>query len=213
MGKATKRAKSPRTIYEALKPLRAMVENRAARDLDSATPERLARAGDTLEIGADRVQRISDAPLDMLFKKKLLALRDHGGSSRESDLNAIRFEAGRRFRGDWHLSRMNALRSRDYRQPYSTPHAVGTPSHFATDRALDARKRYRAAVSALGSYFDEVVEAVVLHEVPLAIAGQRVYGGAAGAPAKAVALDRLREGLHLLATHYGLLDERKRNTG
>lgn len=76
-----------------------------------------------------------------------------------------------------------------------------------------ARKRYRAAVSALGSYFDEVVEAVVLHEVPLAIAGQRVYGGAAGAPAKAVALDRLREGLHLLATHYGLLDERKRDAG
>ena len=107
------------------------VAKRFAAGLESATPERMAKAGpDGIEIGeASLTQRIVDAPLDRLWKTGTITKRE--------------FEAGERFRNDAYLAQIEpSPPSVDFNRAGSG-FGPRPPSAFANQAIADARERFR----------------------------------------------------------------------
>ena len=107
------------------------VAKRFAAGLESATPERMAKAGpDGIEIGeASLTQRIVDAPLDRLWKTGTITKRE--------------FEAGERFRNDAYLAQIEpSPPSVDFNRA-GTSFGPRPPSAFANQAIADARERFR----------------------------------------------------------------------
>jgi hypothetical protein len=124
-----KRRKQAAPIVAA--PAEGQVEKRLAAGLESATAERLAKAGpDAIEIGeASLTQRIIDAPLDRLWKAGTITKRE--------------FEAGERFRNDAYLAQIEPSPPSVDVNRTGTGFGPRPPPAFASQAIADARERFR----------------------------------------------------------------------
>lgn len=177
---------------------RASAKKASRGSSEDATPQRLRMAGSDAAVGADGVRRLSDDPLSRLAARGLLWPGDE-------DRNRLLAEAGERFRTDRHRASLDGPGAMDVGRVGG---GAGDPawSMPLTERMAHWRWRYRQAVQALGGpYLAAVVEAVVCDERSLEDVGRQVSGRPDPKQAQAVAMDRLREGLRVLAVHYGLV--------
>lgn len=159
---------------------------------DTPTFERLAFANDNFTVDpATRAYRMRDTPLDRLHRTGLLHA-DH-------DINDMLHVAGQRYQADHFAAGLSPLGAQDYERPI----VDGASPKGESDYRVGAYERHRSARNDLGSFFGPVTHSVVVQEQSLKSAGRSL--GIGNAPqARAVALDRLREGLRILAKGYGL---------
>ncbi len=163
---------------------------RVARGNEDATPERLARArqGGEAVVDPAGVRRIGD-PFDALRSRNLLDRLDIAA-------NETLWHAGDRLRRHWHLSRLDALSAVDLARPAVDGGAGGadTPGEAAQRH----RDELRRAAEAVGERLMPYVEGVVVAGRPVASLRGLVGDSAHARTADALALERLREGLHRL---------------
>ena len=163
---------------------------RVTRGHEDATPERLARARQGGEAGVDRagVRRIGD-PFDALRSRNLLDRLDIAA-------NETLWHAGDRLRRHWHLSRLDALSAVDLARPHVDGGRgdAGAPGEAARRH----RDELRRAAEAVGGRLMPYVEGVVIAGRPVASLRGLVGDSAHARTADALALERLREGLHRL---------------
>ncbi len=161
-----------------------------ARGHEDATPERLRQARRIGAAGVDAagVRRIAD-PFDALRSRNLLDRLDIAG-------NETLWFAGDRLRTHWHRARMDGLAAIDLSRP-SVDGGGGGDAGPGT-AALRHRDELRRAVAAVGPRLMPYVSGVVIEGRP--VAALRGLVGDSGHPrtADALALERLREGLHRL---------------
>lgn len=173
---------------------------------EDATRERIAharRAG-SADLDGQGVRRIGD-PFDTLQARNLL-------DRQQPDLNALLWQAGDRLRRHWQMSRLDGLAAFDFtRESVDTSPGQGiTPS----EAALRHRDAVRAAMCAVGGRLWPYVNGMVLSARPLADLRRLVTDTAHARTAEALALDRLREGLHRLCDLWGMRpDTRPRRIG
>ena len=163
---------------------------RVARGHEDATPERLARAvGEGGEAGVDPagVRRIGD-PFDALRSRNLLDRLDIAA-------NETLWHAGDRLRRHWHLSRLDALSAVDLTRPSVDGGGGGGTPGEAAQRHCDELRR---AAEAVGARLMPYVEGVILAGLPVSGLRGLVGDSAHARTADALALERLREGLHRL---------------
>lgn len=163
-----------------------------------ATPERIAQAANDNEVGeADSVRRFADSVVQRLAKR--------GGLYPDKMINLRLLEAAEKYYSDWHLSGMDPLQAQDP----SKVHAGGNdfnPGMPVSQASAIKRSDYRKARLALGSIYREVVDLIVLHDQSDLIAIGRHAGNVQHMhSARAIATERLRAGLYLLALHYQLI--------
>lgn len=154
---------------------------------------------DDSPFGGDGVARIAQAPLDRLHARGQLA--------GDPDRNRILFDAGDRFRQHWYLAGLSGIGSIDLNRVGG---GNGDPAWMipSSESAAYHRARHRAARAALDRDGYEAVFAVCCGEDDLGPVGRKAgFGNDAGA--SAVALDRLRRGLAMLAVLYGMLPPRR----
>lgn len=173
------------------------------------TPERLMQAGVTVAmqlgtrrvqivggsaatVGADRVVRLSEAPLDRLFARNRL---DPADAERNRQLH----EAGDKLRTHHHYAGLTGIAANDPNHSGGGSAAHRTPITETMERH---RRALRIAESAMDAGDWRVVIDVACLELTLEAAGRKVgYGN--DEAAVAVALDRLRRGLGGLADLWG----------
>ncbi len=171
-------------------PLAAMqTEAREARRRETATPERLRKAGRDMRVGQDGIVRLSDAPLDSLRGNGVITLEQ--------------FEAGDRYREDcWNAGLLKS--------PVVNLNGAGSgfgakvPGFLSSEARGKAMDRVNAANAALGSGLRDVVQVVTL-----AVAGEKVkdlgmklFGRRNANEAGAALVEVLRIGLDRLSAHY-----------
>lgn len=165
--------------------------------MQDATANRIAIAGeDTFKAEGPRVMR--DEPMQRLAARKALW-------PKSADINAKLYEAGERYYKDYYLSNMDSLASFDPTRVFSggSGAAGGMP---ASERQAQHRSAYRAARKAVDKFFLEPVDLVAVQGQGDFVAIGRKLSGLKGEDVcRAIATERLRMGLYLLATHYGLL--------
>ncbi len=163
---------------------------RVARGHQDATPERLDRARREGEAGIDAagVRRIGDA-FDTLRSRNLLDRLDIAA-------NETLWFAGDRLRSHWHRARMDGVSAVDLLRP-SVDGGSGSAAGpgEATQRHRD---EWRRAVEAVGPRLMPYVAGVVIEGRPVAALRGMVGDSRHPRTAEALALDRLREGLHRL---------------
>ncbi|RYC32208.1 hypothetical protein D3273_09235 [Lichenibacterium minor] len=161
-----------------------------ARGHEDATPERLARAREDGDAAVDRagVRRIGD-PFDALRSRNLLDRLDIAA-------NETLWHAGDRLRRHWHLSRLGALTAVDLARPCVD--GGGGGSGGPGEAAQRHRDAFRRAVDAVGPRLMPYVAGVVIAGAPVASLRGLVGDSAHARTADALALERLREGLHRL---------------
>ncbi|WP_456016202.1 hypothetical protein [Methylorubrum populi] len=174
---------------------------------NSPTPERLQRAGFTLAmslgtrqmqiigkaspVGFDRVIRLAAAPLDRLHSRGRL---DDDGTR-----NTQLFEAGDKLRGHFYLGGLSGFAANDLNGAGGSDPSSRVPISETMERNRRAMRLAEAAMHP-GDWW--VVNAVVCLEADLEAAGRDVGCNNVHA-ANAVALDRLRRGLGVLAELWG----------
>lgn len=163
---------------------------RVGRGHEDATPERLARARQGGEAVVDEagVRRIGD-PFDALRSRNLLDRLDIAA-------NETLWHAGDRLRRHWTLSRLDGLTAVDL----TRPSVDGGPADagMVGETAQRHRDELRRAVEAVGARLMPYVEGVVIAGRPVASLRGLVGDSAHARTAEALALERLREGLHRL---------------
>lgn len=158
------------------------------------TVEREAKAGQFVRRDAMGRCHVEDSPLDRLAARHVLA--------RDPCANRMLHAAGQRYFEHWYLSGMLLLGAQDVSRPYASGAGGSSCGMPASERAAYHRQQYRAAVQALGAWFLAAVDPIVLAEQDPASVGARISGYSHHGLAVAVALDRLRGGLDLLAVHF-----------
>ena len=203
----------------SLAPIRGMIPIRT--ELDGPTPERLAKLpGVTLyqkpggkriavrspemrnPVGADGICRVSQSPLDRLAVLGRLA--------EDADRSAKLFEAGDRLRQHWYLAGLDGgPGSIDLMRSGG---GAGHPAWLtpSSESAAYHRARFRAARDGMEAGHWHVVYGICCGEATLEAAGREAGFGNAAAAA-AVALDRLRRGLELLAEAWGIIPPKPAN--
>ena len=167
-----------------------------SRGHDDATPERLLQARRTGDAAVDRagIRRIGDA-FDLLRNRNLLDRLDVAA-------NETLWHAGDRLRGHWHRARLDGLSAVDLARPSVDGGGGGT---FAPSEAAQRhRDELRRAAEAVGSRLMPYVAAVVIEARPVASLRPIVGDSAHPRTADALALERLREGLHRLCALWGM---------
>lgn len=159
-----------------------------------ATPERMVKAGADIAVGADNVQRVTADPLDRLFRR--------GQLDRDKERNGVLYQAGVRYRDLWWQSGLGRSTSSLNITGVFTPATERNPGMPASEAQAHARAKLREARDRLGFYFARVVDPIVLEGVDVEDVGKSVTGRGHAQQARAVALDRLAEGLRLLALHF-----------
>ncbi|MGX7707994.1 hypothetical protein [Methylobacterium sp. Gmos1] len=210
-----------RTKKAKKQPSLATISTRLLRDVPTATlsndnlgptPERLAQAGLAVAsdrrsgrlqvvgagsvgiIGADRVVRLTDAPLDRLHARRRLDEAD-------ADRNRILFEAGERLRIHHFQAGLSGLASASNFNGAGGGGGLRTPITETQERHRREMRRAEAGMDA-GDW--AAVRAVVLEERILEEVGREI-GYQQASAAAGVALDRLRRGLKVLAQLWGAL--------
>ena len=163
---------------------------RVRRGHEDATPERLLRARAGGEAAVDRagVRRIGDG-FDALRSRNLLDRLD-------VVVNETLWHAGERFRRHWHGAGYDGLSSIDLSRPSVDGGSAGglAPSEAAQRH----RGELRRAEAAVGSRLMPYVFGSVVEGRPLAALRLLVTDAGHARTAEALALERLREGLHRL---------------
>ena len=163
---------------------------RVARGHDDATPERLAQAGRGGESAVVRagVRRIAD-PFDGLRSRNLLDRLDIAA-------NETLWHAGDRLRRHWHRARLDGLSGIDLGRP--SVDGGGRGDLAPSEAAQRHRDEVRRACDAVGPRLMPYVAGVVIEARPVAALRTLVGDTAHPRTAEALALERLREGLHRL---------------
>ena len=127
-------------------------------------------------------------------------------------MNALLWQAGDRLRRHWHASRLDGLAAFDFtRESVDTSVGQGTSP---SEAALRHRDAVRAAMGAVVVRLWPYINGTVLAAQPLAELRMLVTDTAHARTAEALALDRLREGLHRLCDLWGMRpDTRPRRIG
>lgn len=170
------------------------VRKRGLAGLESATPERMAKAGlDQVEVGvASLTQRVVDAPLDRLWKVGAISRRE--------------FEAGERYRNDAYLAQI------DPSPPTVDPNRAGggfgprTPSAFASQAIADARERWRHIGRRIPerSLVWSILYLGLVREQSLEDIGEALFARRGHEGARAAAQAGLRVALAALADQYSM---------
>lgn len=172
------------------------------------TDERVRHAGGAkaVEVGHSGqgvvVRRILDAPVYRHATRGELAQRKDGRIDREG--NRLALAAAERLYQDWYRSGMGQYLHAAVLEARGGGRVANAPAYLRAEGAADARKKFRRAMDHLSGRTRDVVSLVVLQEVPLADVGRGITGRTDREQSRAVALDRLQEGLAMLAVHYGL---------
>ena len=157
---------------------------------EDATPERLrhARQNGAAAVDGQGIRRIAE-PFDLLHTRNLLDRAD-------VTTNEMLWHAGDRLRTHWRLGVQDGLSALDISRPVvdGGSGAGLTP----TEAALRHRDGYRRAAAAIGPRLLPYVTAVVIEAQPVASLRTLVGDTAHARTAEALALERLREGLHRL---------------
>lgn len=186
----------------ALKGAAKQIDARTRAERGEIVPplERIARSPEVV-VGANKVIRLVEDPLERLYNRGELG-RD-GAGRKDADLNKVLYIAGERYREQWARSGFSGIQARDYRKPFAVD-ADGPPLMAATEGQAAYRSLFRRANQALGIFLAAVVDPVVIEGAALEEIGRKVSGRSDGAQARAVAIDRLIEGLRVLSVHYRL---------
>jgi hypothetical protein len=163
--------------------------------LDGATPERIAIAGDDVEVVEGHARRFTDTPLQRLAKR--------GQLFPDADTNKRLLEAGERYYADWYLSGMSPIGSFDPTRVYAGGGGGSNCGMPASVMQAKRRASHRAARAVLGKLYAAVVDPIILHEQEPVAVGRVVANVKAETLARAIATERLRAGLYMLARHYG----------
>ncbi|WP_237477907.1 hypothetical protein [Lichenibacterium dinghuense] len=157
---------------------------------EDATPQRLARAreGGEARVDASGVRRIGD-PFDALRSRNLLDRLDIAA-------NETLWHAEDRLRRHWHGGRLDGLSAVDLARP-SVDGGGGGPAP-AGEAVQRHRDELRRAAEAVGPRLMPYVEGVVVAGRPVASLRGLVGDTGHARTADALALERLREGLHRL---------------
>lgn len=172
-------------------------QQKVARGHEDTTRPRLIRAGPDQRVGQDGVRRMTDWPLHRLFSRQHLDRHDQ-------ERNRSLYEAGERYRAHWYLAGLAPIGAIDYARATGSGEgsAGGMP---VSETQAHHRARFRQGVKALGPFLTPVVDGVCLYEREPEDIGYAVSLYEDRKQARAVALDRLVEGLRLLGVDYGLL--------
>lgn len=169
------------------------------RGMDGPTPERAARANGHLRVGDDRVFRVEDSELMKLCSRGSLDPKDR-------ERNRLLGAAGALYFNDCYLSGMIPSGALDPSRIRVDGGGIGASHGIpASARAEYHRSRFRRAAKAMGARYEAVVNAVVLGDRPVIEVGLAVSCYRNEKLAGAVATDRLREGLRLVAVEYALI--------
>lgn len=120
-------------------------------------------------------------------------------------INGVQAEAADRFYADYYAAGLAPLGAIDYGKAI----VDGTSPAGQSDRREAASNRYRGACDAIGSSVTlKFVDRVVLREIAVETAGRDISHRSDAREARAVAMDRLYEGLDALAEFYRLIPRR-----
>ena len=163
-----------------------------------ATPERLrhARLHGTATVDRAGLRRIAD-PFDALRSRNLLDRIDIAA-------NETLWHAGSRLRRHWHGAGLDALSAVDLARPRVDG---GAPAPGPGEAARRHRDALRRAEAAIGPRLMPYVAAVVLEGRPVASLRGLVADSGHARTAEALALERLREGLHRLCALWRMAPE------
>ena len=166
---------------------------KVGRGHDDATPERLAQARGADGPGAAAVdgrgvRRIADA-FDLLRRRNLLDRIDVAA-------NETLWHAGDRLRGHWHRAQLDGLSAVDLARPSVDGGVRG--SLAPSEAAQRHRDEFRRAAAAIGPRLMPFVTGLVIDGRPVASLRDLVRDTSHARTAEALALERLREGLHRL---------------
>lgn len=186
-----------KAIDEVKRPRRAAardINQREALGKASATPERVARAGEAQDVAAAGYQRFSDAPLDRLLAREVI--------------NQIQYDAGDKYREDFYRAGMETSGVIDPLRPNVGGGASGTAAGFmpTAEWQRAARVRIRAAEAQLGDELVPVIREILVESEPgadLAQIGRRMFGRAQAGEARAALIEVFKVALQKLAVHYG----------
>jgi hypothetical protein len=167
--------------------------------LQRATPERLAKSyGHHIGV-TDRLQRVLAAPLDGLHARRAL--------DPDPECNKALYEAGQRYRHHWHRAGLCTLSAQDITRVGGSGGAPGwaiPPSEAAAWH----RGEYHRARDCLGAYLARWLDAIVIKErAPLEV-GRETTRYTDKTTATAIAMEILRSGLGMLASHWGMTRRR-----
>ena len=173
---------------------------RVARGHDDSTPERLARAygaggKEAVAVDGRGVRRIADA-FDLLRRRNLLDRLDVAA-------NETLWHAGDRLRGHWHRARLDGLSAVDLTRP-SVDGGLGRGNIAPSEAAQRHRDEFRRAADAIGPRLMPFMMGLVIEGRPVASLRDLVHDTSHARTADALALERLREGLHRLCNHWGM---------
>lgn len=160
----------------------------------TATPERIAHAGEDQYVAATGIRTFKDEPLQRLATA--------GRLDPNEDTNARLFQAGERYWENYYLSNMSPLAAFDPTRVYS----AGGGGFTLSERQEIARSAHRGAIAAVPARFLKVVDRVVLQfQGNLVAVGREACGKANPDACREVAIERLVAGLWGLAAYYGMV--------
>lgn len=173
--------------HEKPKSLKDVVAGRVEKGIGTSTVERVLRSWQAIDISATGVQRISQAPLDRLFARKVIT--------------QPMYDAGDRYREDAYLAGMVFSQQLDY-DVAERRFGPKTPA-FMANRRLGAYKRWADAQQALGHLAGVVDELIIADAgTTLEQIGARLTGRPEGKAAGAAAVELVKVALRTLVTHY-----------
>ena len=158
---------------------------------EDATPERLrhARRSGGASVDGQGVRRLAE-PFDLLRARNLLDRAD-------SAANEVLWQAGDRLRTHWLRGLQDGFSALDISRP-SVDGGGGPDAYTPTESGLKHREHFRRAAEAIGPRLLPYVVAVVIEAQPVAALRTMVADTGHARTAEALALERLREGLHRL---------------
>jgi hypothetical protein len=161
-------------------------------DVDTATPDRLAKSDST--ITEDGTRQFND--------ELLVRMASKGQLYPDAKINAACHLAGEKYYADWYGAGMGGLQAIDYGKVRSGQ--GGSGSHLPPSQmARQAREAYRAARAALPVKCRKPLELILLDgQSDLVAVGKAITGSATPRTCRAVAIERFTFGLYLLAKHY-----------
>lgn len=173
---------------------RAAARDKVPAGHEDATLERLrqARRHGAARIDGAGIRRLAD-PFELLHARNLLDRSD-------VVVNEMLWHAGSRLRAHWHGALFDGLSAFDFSRPLVDAGVGGAPGSLnPSEAATRHRESFRGAETAVGPRLMPYVKGVVIDEEPVAALARLVGDTAHPRTAEALALERLREGLHRLA--------------
>lgn len=160
--------------------------------IDTATPERLAKAANDNVKLPGNLTRLTDWPFHRMYSR--------GQLDPDNGVNEDLYAAGFRYYTDWYHSGMSSYSSPDMSRP------IVDQSHQSREpigeQQLIRRRLYREARAVLGDRFREVVEPIVLEDKTAGEIAFSVTRHKSEKQAVAVTMERLNNGLRVLSSHY-----------